>query len=102
MNTADHDANELVRRVQLDKSSQVTLPTEVRDALQVDAGDEVEFTVHPNGDVTLRRWTKIPADQAWFWTAEWQEGEREASAELAAGEGTFYADVDALRAGLNG
>lgn len=61
-------------------------------------------TVVPSnpGPVTLRRWTEIPADQAWFWTAEWQEGEWEASAELAAGEGTFYEDVDALLAGLNG
>lgn len=24
-------------------------------------------------------------DQAWFWTPEWQAGEREASAQLAAG-----------------
>lgn len=102
MNTTDYDANEVVRRAQLDKGSRVILPAEVRDALQVDTGDEVEFTVQPNGDVTLRRWTEIPADQAWFWTAEWQEGEREASAELVAGEGTFYEDVDALLAGLNG
>lgn len=102
MNTTDHDADEVVRRVPLGKGRQVTLPAEVRDALQVDTGDDVEFTVHPNGDVTLRRWTEIPSDQAWFWTAEWQDGEREASAELAAGEGTFYKDVDALLAGLNG
>ncbi len=67
INTTDHDANEVVRRVQLGKGRQVTLPVEVRDALQVDTGDDVEFTVHPNGDVTLRRWTEIPSDQAWFW-----------------------------------
>jgi len=26
-----------------------------------------------------------PAEQAWFWTREWQEGEREASEDIAAG-----------------
>ena len=102
MNTTDHDADEVAHRVQLGEGSQVILPAEVRDALQVDAGDDVEFTVHANGDVTLRRWAEIPSDQAWFWTAEWQDGEREASAELAAGAGTFYENVDTLLAGLNG
>ncbi|MDQ3276568.1 MAG: AbrB/MazE/SpoVT family DNA-binding domain-containing protein [Actinomycetota bacterium] len=57
MNTTDHDAHEVVRRVQLGKGRQVTLSAEVRDVLQVDTGDDVEFTVHPNGDVTLRCWT---------------------------------------------
>jgi len=44
---------------------------EVRDALQGDTGDDVEFTAHANGDVILRRWTEIPSDQAWPWTTEW-------------------------------
>jgi hypothetical protein len=37
------------------------------------------------------------ADQAWFWTAEWQEGEREADEDIAAGRGTFHdSDEDFL------
>jgi hypothetical protein len=32
----------------------------------------------------------IPADQAWFWTERWQAGEREASAQLARGEGRVF------------
>jgi hypothetical protein len=32
----------------------------------------------------------IPSDQAWFWTKEWQEGERIADEEAAAGLGTVY------------
>jgi len=27
----------------------------------------------------------IPADQAWFWTEEWQEGERKAEADIKEG-----------------
>ncbi|MGH3852721.1 MAG: AbrB/MazE/SpoVT family DNA-binding domain-containing protein [Pseudonocardiaceae bacterium] len=45
----------MVRRVQLDKTSRVTLPAEVRDALHVDTGDDVEFIVHANGVERLRR-----------------------------------------------
>jgi hypothetical protein len=44
---------------------------------------------------------RIDPDQAWFWTPDWQEGEREADAQLAAGEGQVFdsdeAFVDHLR-----
>lgn len=33
-------------------------------------------------------------DQAWFWTEEWQAGEREADAQIANDEGTFYASSE--------
>ncbi len=28
----------------------------------------------------------VPGDQSWFWTEEWQEGEREASEEIREGK----------------
>jgi len=37
---------------------------------------------------------RIDPDQAWFWTREWQEGEQEADAQLAAGEGTVYESTE--------
>lgn len=78
--------HEVLGRAQLRRKSQLTLPQEVRDALHLSEGDEVEFTVHAGGEVTLRGMTSIPTDQRWFWTEEWQAGEREASAAIAAGE----------------
>ena len=40
----------------------------------------------------------IPAGQEYYWTPEWQAGERETLAELAAGGGwTFETTDDALR-----
>jgi hypothetical protein len=45
---------------------------------------------------------EVDPEQAWFWSQEWQEGERAASAQLAAGEGIFHASdddfVESLRA----
>lgn len=42
---------------------------------------------------------RIDPDQAWFWTREWQEKEREADEDLAAGRGTRYeSDKDFLAA----
>lgn len=69
----------------------MTLPPEIRDALHVRSGDEIEFSVDERGTVTVRGFTSIPTDQAWFFTPSWQAGEREADGQVAAGEGDFYA-----------
>jgi AbrB family looped-hinge helix DNA binding protein len=70
---------------------QVTLPAEIREALHVRSGDEIEFSVDEHGTVTVRGFTSVPTDQAWFFTPSWQAGEREADAQIADGEGDFYA-----------
>jgi bifunctional DNA-binding transcriptional regulator/antitoxin component of YhaV-PrlF toxin-antitoxin module len=62
----------------------------VREALHVDEGDDVAFTVADDGTVVLTGLKSVPADQTWFWTDEWQAGEREASLQAAQGEGTVY------------
>ena len=42
---------------------------------------------------------RIDSEQAWFWTREWQEREREADEDLAAGRATrFESDEDFLAA----
>jgi hypothetical protein len=44
---------------------------------------------------------RIDADQAWFWTREWQAKEREADEDLAAGRGDTYASDDEFLAALD-
>lgn len=90
-----------VSRAQLRRHSQLTVPADVRKALHIEEGDEVEFRLTESGAVVLRGMTVVPADQRWFWTDDWQAGEREASEQLAHNEGSFYADVDAMFADLN-
>jgi AbrB family looped-hinge helix DNA binding protein len=81
---------------------QVTLPAEVRAALRVEEGDEVEFTRHEDGTVTVRGLKTIPADQAWFWSPEWQIGEHEADEEIAAGDlSEVYDSADEMFADLD-
>jgi len=42
---------------------------------------------------------RLNPDQAWFWTEEWQAGERAADRQAAAGEGTrFHSDEEFLAA----
>jgi antitoxin PrlF len=83
-----------VVRTTVRAKSQLTLPVQVREALRVGEDDQLEFTIDEHGTVTVRGWTAIPADQAWFWTPEWQAGEREADADIAAGRGTVHHSVE--------
>ena len=41
---------------------------EIRRALHISEGDEVEFAVHDDGTITVRGYVSIPTDQAWFFT----------------------------------
>ena len=44
----------------------------------------------------------VPADQAWYWTEEWQRGEREAEASIVAGQTLHFEDADSFKAWLTG
>jgi hypothetical protein len=58
--------------------------------------DELPDSAVDGAGVLLRGIIRGPInpEQAWFWTPEWQQGEREAEAQLAAGEGTVYESTD--------
>jgi len=70
-----------IQTARLGPDGQLSLSPEVRDAAKLSCGDLVVLRVTDEG-VLLHA---IDPDQAWFWTPEWQEGEREADAEIAAG-----------------
>ena len=57
-------------RARLRSKWQLTLPEEVRRALRVNEGDEVEFHVGESGTVTVRGYTSIPTDHAWLYTQQ--------------------------------
>src|ERR1039458_9511269 len=63
-------------RAKVRPKAQLTLPEEIRQALHIGEGDEVEFAVHADGTVTIRGYVSIPTDQAWFFTPEWLAGEQ--------------------------
>lgn len=71
-----------------------TLPGEVREALHVGEDDEVAFVDTGRGIVVA------PADQAWYWTPGWQDGERQADADLAAGRTRAFGSDEEFLAAL--
>ena len=77
-------------RVKVRPKAQLTLPEEIRRALHISEGDEVEFAIHDDGTITVRGFVSIPTDQAWFFTPDWLAGEREADEDIAAGRGTLH------------
>jgi antitoxin PrlF len=83
-------------RVKVRPKAQLTLPDEIRRALHIAEGDEVEFAVHDDGTVTIRGYVSIPTDQAWFFSADWLAGEREADEDLAAGRGTLHQSAEEM------
>lgn len=72
-----------------ERKGQLTLPEEIRKAAHLVEGDMLEAELIDEG-ILLRPQKVIDASQAWFWTTEWQEGEREADAQLAASEGETF------------
>lgn len=40
------------------------------------------------------------SEQGWYWTPQWQAGEREATEQIATGQTTVYDDAEALFADI--
>jgi antitoxin PrlF len=88
-------------RTTLRAKGQLTLPDDVRKAAKLQEGDLIEAEVTDNGEVILRPLATVDRSQAWFWTPEWQAGEREATEQGRRDEGELFetgADfLDSLR-----
>ncbi len=79
---------------------QVTIPQGVREAAHLEEGDPVEIELTAEG-ILLRPKKLIDASQAWFWSQDWQQGEREASADIKAGRVETWGSSEAFLASLD-
>lgn len=52
--------------------------------ISINDGDILQVQIE-DGKVILIPMKLIPADQTWFWTEEWQKGEKEAQEDIVAG-----------------
>ena len=81
--------------VQIKKRSVITLGAELRKELRLNEGDVLDVSVE-ECKIILEPQKLIPADQQWFWTEEWQKGEREAQAEIDTAQTTRFKSVKEL------
>jgi AbrB family looped-hinge helix DNA binding protein len=88
-------------RTTLRAKGQLTLPDDIRRAARLEEGDLLEAEITADG-ILLRPQKVIDAAQAWFWSPDWQAGERDADDDREAQRAeTFSSDeafVSALRA----
>ena len=61
-------------RAKLRPKSQLTLPEEIRHALRVKEGDELEFAVQEDGTITVRGYVSVPSDQVWRYAPRQDSG----------------------------
>lgn len=63
---------------------QITIPKDIFKTLNLEVGDFLEAGIEDNSIVLVPK-KLIPKDQAWFWTKEWQKGEKEADEDIREG-----------------
>ena len=79
------------------RKNQVTLPKALAAQLHIQEGDLLEYSVE-DGKIIITPKMLISKEQAWFWSKEWQDGEREVQKELQKkGPGKAHSAKDLLK-----
>ena len=82
----------------LTTGGQVTLPKAIRARTNMQPGDFVEVNLDDEGRIVLTPKKLVDASQAYFWTEEWQKGERKADEDIKAGRvKRFKSAADAVK-----
>lgn len=85
--------------MRIKKNYQITIPRSLRDKVQLEEGDYLEFDVR-DGCIMLKPAKVIHPDQEYFYSKEWQQKEAEVDEEIRKGEvvGPFENAADAIKA----
>jgi antitoxin MazE len=88
--------------MRISSKSQIAIPKHVMTMLNLKPGDEIDIQIE-DGIARLVPVTtiRVPRDQAWYWTKEWQEKERQADEDIAAANFRDFDNLDALMKELN-
>ena len=84
--------------VKIGQRGTITLPRELRKGL--DGNTVLEAVRRDDGVIELRPKILVDASEAWFWTEQWQQMEREADEDIAAGRVRTAPDVETFIAML--
>ena len=81
--------------VKVQKNKNITLPMWVIHRFHVTAGDFIQLE-ETKGGVVLKPARLVDPSQAYFWTPEWQAGEREAEEDIRRGRVKAFKNVKEL------
>lgn len=90
---------ERANKTVLRKKHILTIPRDVVDRMRLEEGDEFIVT-EEDGRIVLTPALSIPADQAWFWSPEWQARIAEAESDRVNGNSTVYRSEEEFLASL--
>jgi len=89
--------------MKISSKRQISIPKTIMEALDLKPGDEVEIEVkNRKARLVPVKTVTIPREQAWFWTKEWQEKEKEADEDLDKGRFKEFDGLDDLLRDLHG
>ncbi len=86
--------------VKVSRGGQVTLPAALRQAANIEIGDYLEVAL-VGEQLVLSPKQVIDKSQSYFWSAAWQESEREADEDLRSGQVKQFETIDDLFADLD-
>ncbi len=69
----------------LREKSQITIPKDLIKKLNLKTGDNIEINIEDN-KIIIKPVVFIPKDQAWFWSKQWQQGEKQAENDIENGK----------------
>ena len=87
--------------IKVRKKYQITLPTAIREAAGVYEGDFLTAEVMEDRTILLRPSKLVDADEAFFYTPEWQAAEREADEDIRLGRLSEPMSAEETIAGLH-
>jgi antitoxin MazE len=93
------EAAQRAELVRLTVRGTLTLPRRVRQGLDKEQLFEVDR--REDGVIELRPRALVDPSQAWFWSAKWQQMEREADEDIAAGRVKRFDSMEELFADLD-
>ncbi|MBI4689318.1 MAG: AbrB/MazE/SpoVT family DNA-binding domain-containing protein [Nitrospirae bacterium] len=79
--------------VKVKNKYQIVIPEDVRKRLKVAIGDTLEIE-EKNGVLVIRPVIVVDKSQAYFWTDEWQKGEKEAEEAKKKGKSRDFKKAD--------
>jgi AbrB family looped-hinge helix DNA binding protein len=89
--------------MKISSKRQVAIPKKVLETLRLRPGDEIDFVIEGNtAKIVPIKTITVPRDQAWFWTPEWQEKEKEADEDIRKGRYQEFEDVEDLLKDIHG
>jgi AbrB family looped-hinge helix DNA binding protein len=74
----------VTKTIQVRGHGQITLPKKIRERFQLEEGDLLVIEACEDG-ILMKPRKLLDPTQAWFWTKEWQEKERQAEEDIKAG-----------------